>query len=160
MDTFLQGVRNISKISLHICENLKSYQNFSRKVPVTCSYNLLNNLKWFIENENEYLQHNLRKILSTRMPDNNEMFNYFPGCGTQFAPYINDEMMKLIYRSLRHTNRFVRESGFQTCSTLIEAASEDVYAKFGVTFAQHLAEGLSDNWSQVRLAATTATRQV
>jgi hypothetical protein len=67
-------------------------------------------------------------------------------------------MMSLIFRSLHHTNRFVRESGFQTCSTLIEAASEDVYAKFGVVFAQNLAEGLADNWSQVRLAATTATR--
>ena len=84
--------------------------------------------------------------------------NNFVGCGTRFAPYINEEMMELILRSLHHTNRFVRESGFQTCSTLIEAASEDVYSKFGIDFASHLAEGLADNWSQVRLAALGAAR--
>ncbi len=67
-------------------------------------------------------------------------------------------MMELILRSLHHTNRFVRESGFQTCSTLIEAAAEDVYSKFGTEFASHLAEGLADNWSQVRLAALGAAR--
>jgi len=87
-------------------------------------------------------------------------FKCFIGCGKSFAPYIDDELMEMIFRSLRHTNRFVRESGFQTCATLVEAAGDDVYGKFGVVFAQHLAEGLSDNWSQVRLAATVATRYI
>ena len=30
---------------------------------------------------------------------------------------------------------------------------------FGLQFAEHLASGLADNWSQVRLAASQATRQ-
>ncbi len=67
-------------------------------------------------------------------------------------------MLDLIFRSVHHTNRFVRESGYQTCATLIEAAADDVYGKFGVDFANHLAEGLADNWSQVRLSAIVATR--
>lgn len=29
---------------------------------------------------------------------------------------------------------------------------------FGMQFAEHLASGLADNWSQVRLAASVATR--
>jgi len=30
---------------------------------------------------------------------------------------------------------------------------------FGMQFAKHLASGLADNWSQVRLASSQATRQ-
>ena len=72
--------------------------------------------------------------------------------------YIDDELMELIFRCLRHSNRFVRETGFQTCATLVDAAADDVFEKFGVVFAENLADGLADNWSQVRLAASTATR--
>ena len=100
----------------------------------------------------------LRWCSSPRSSESISYTLFIPGCGTRFAPFINQDMLDLIFRSVHHTNRFVRESGYQTCATLIEAAADDVYGKFGVDFASHLAEGLADNWSQVRLAAIVATR--
>jgi len=106
------------------------------------------------------------------------------GCGTEFRCEFNAELLELITTTLNHTNRFVRETGYYVCTTLISACSEvasgddsmevdevgveaneerpgieqNPILKFGHSLSSHLALGLSDNWSQVRLASSTATR--
>lgn len=84
------------------------------------------------------------------------------GCGEAFIQFINLQLLDLIFDTLNHTNRFVRETGYYLCASL---------ARYGVTSKEksnkniadklvvHLHAGLSDNWSQVRLAASVATRQ-
>ncbi|XP_071962564.1 uncharacterized protein [Antedon mediterranea] len=96
------------------------------------------------------------------------------GCGIHFASQINQDLLDLIFQALVHTNRFVRETGFQVCAAFVsctevndhdeesmEISREDsnpmIY--FGEQFTRHLSNGLADNWSQVRLAASVATRK-
>uniref|UniRef100_A0A1B6GJM3 TOG domain-containing protein n=1 Tax=Cuerna arida TaxID=1464854 RepID=A0A1B6GJM3_9HEMI len=92
------------------------------------------------------------------------------GCGTKFQPYVNQELLNLLFRTTMHTNRFVRETGFYVFSALVKCGNTEkgkeldtmcdtnpIYV-FGHEFSQHLALGLADNWSQVRLAASDATR--
>ncbi|XP_023321414.1 uncharacterized protein LOC111696105 isoform X2 [Eurytemora carolleeae] len=109
------------------------------------------------------------------------------GCGKGFESEFSAELFNLLITCLDHTNRFVRETGYYVCATLVSACSgqntednplitqdamnvdeiaaealdEDLYSPiliFGNKLSIHLAKGLSDNWSQVRLASTTATR--
>ncbi|KAJ7369805.1 hypothetical protein OS493_036321 [Desmophyllum pertusum] len=98
------------------------------------------------------------------------------GCGKSFNEHITQNLLDLIFQALNHTNRFVRETGYQLCASLVrlgrkqdessditEAVAVDVednaILKHGDQFADYLTKGLSDNWSQVRLAASIATRQ-
>ncbi|KAF6022738.1 hypothetical protein EB796_018946 [Bugula neritina] len=93
------------------------------------------------------------------------------GCGVHFNKQINQELLDLIFTALTHTNRFVRETGYQVCGSLVSCNSQalgseekpdklaDSILIFGMQFAKHLASGLADNWSQVRLASSQATRQ-
>ncbi|XP_070576630.1 uncharacterized protein [Ptychodera flava] len=101
------------------------------------------------------------------------------GCGVHFSEHVTQDLVDLIFQTLTHTNRFVRETGFQVCAALVSCGSqeddevepmesESMSAMFGddnpimlhgYHFAQHLADGLADNWSQVRLSASVATRQ-
>jgi len=74
------------------------------------------------------------------------------------------ETLDLVFASVDHTNRFVRETGYYTLGAIVKAGakgddSPDVYTSFGQVLTSKLSEGMADNWSQVRLAATTATRQ-
>ncbi|XP_071507896.1 uncharacterized protein [Diadema antillarum] len=96
------------------------------------------------------------------------------GCGSQFLPFIDQELLDLIFQTLTHTNRFVRETGFYVCSSLVSCSTSledgvenmelsdghvtNTILQHGDQLAHHLALGLADNWSQVRLAASTATR--
>lgn len=41
------------------------------------------------------------------------------GCGTDFQPFVDEELLSLVFRTLTHTNRFVRETGFYVCSSLV-----------------------------------------
>ena len=41
------------------------------------------------------------------------------GCGTTFNVYIDQELLDLIFCSLNHTNRFVRETGYYVCGALV-----------------------------------------
>lgn len=41
------------------------------------------------------------------------------GCGTNFQPFVDEELLSLVFRTLTHTNRFVRETGFYVCSSLV-----------------------------------------
>ncbi|XP_069690165.1 uncharacterized protein [Periplaneta americana] len=94
------------------------------------------------------------------------------GCGANFQPFVDDELLHLIFTTLTHTNRFVRETGFYVCSSLVSCGNTDqdtegrdsvsvvnpIYT-YGHEFSKHLAEGLADNWSQVRLSASVAARK-
>ena len=100
------------------------------------------------------------------------------GLGILATQFIDEELLNLIFTCLTHTNRFVRETGFHVCTTLItvcnmeENKAEDAMEvdadnltdydnpviKYGAVLTDHLARGLADNWSQVRLAASTAAR--
>ena len=92
-------------------------------------------------------------------------------CGHLFNPYVDQELLDLIFEALLHTNRFVRETGFYVCAALVSIGVTDdgkatlklkeensVY-RHGKEFSEHLGKGLADNWSQVRLAASVATRK-
>eukprot|EP00088_Acartia_fossae_P034486 TRINITY_DN3539_c0_g1_i5.p1 TRINITY_DN3539_c0_g1~~TRINITY_DN3539_c0_g1_i5.p1 ORF type:complete len:776 (-),score=143.13 TRINITY_DN3539_c0_g1_i5:435-2762(-) len=122
------------------------------------------------------------------------------GCGSEFGTEFSPDLLDLISTTLNHTNRFVRETGFHVCATLINSCTANTATKdanhksvddmevdevgveatdaitegtadsdmsvdqispvltFGQKFSGELARGLADNWSQVRLAALTATR--
>ena len=93
------------------------------------------------------------------------------GCTNGFRKFVDDELLDLIFTTLGHENRFVRETGYQTCASIIQACSHEQaepnnqegninpIRKFALKFANQLAIGLADNWSQVRMASCTATRQ-
>ncbi|PSC73633.1 ARM repeat-containing [Micractinium conductrix] len=80
------------------------------------------------------------------------------GCGEAFRPHLDAPLRELIYRALGHPNRFIREACHfimgSVCKLLegaeLEALAPEIAGKLGL--------GLSDNWSQVRFAASTATR--
>jgi len=90
------------------------------------------------------------------------------GCGSAFNPFITQDLLDLIFTALNHTNRFVRETGYYVCASLVtcntsdeemtDLSEENSIFKYGDILAKQLATGLSDNWSQVRLAASVATR--
>lgn len=91
------------------------------------------------------------------------------GCGHHFNQYVDQKLMDLIFNALTHTNRFVRETGYYLCSSLVDCGlskegeeqllDEDnaIYCH-GNLFSEYLGKGLADNWSQVRLASSVATR--
>lgn len=41
------------------------------------------------------------------------------GCGADFQPFVDQDLLNLIFQTLVHTNRFVRETGFYVCSALV-----------------------------------------
>jgi len=86
------------------------------------------------------------------------------GCGTRFHPHVTKDLVELLFKTLSHTNRFVRETSFYVLAAIIccfEQMKQDgnVSADLLMPVAKSLALGLSDNWSQVRMAACFATRQ-
>lgn len=79
------------------------------------------------------------------------------GCGDRFREYVDKDLIELVFASLSHTNRFVRETGFQTLTSIIQACKgED--DRLNDTFAGPVGQGMTDNWSQVRLASSIACR--
>ncbi|ESO94206.1 hypothetical protein LOTGIDRAFT_232463 [Lottia gigantea] len=99
--------------------------------------------------------------------------NVINGCGYSFNKFVDQELLDLIFSSLTHTNRFVRETGYYVCSSLVACGfndqvkadeginklEENAIYQHGEQFAEYLGKGLSDNWSQVRLAGSVATRK-
>eukprot|EP00041_Stephanoeca_diplocostata_P031731 m.995258 g.995258 ORF g.995258 m.995258 type:complete len:648 (-) comp24016_c0_seq8:1667-3610(-) len=88
----------------------------------------------------------------------------------RFTPHITQEVVGLITATLQHTNRFVRETAFYICGELSSVIHENLSASiipdasmdvqhFDTTMSAAIATGLSDNWSQVRMAASVAARQ-
>ena len=110
------------------------------------------------------------------------------GCGPSFMDNADSDLLDLINLTTQHTNRFVRETGYQTLASIIDAAAthncystseisdqmdrmetdtiieselqlrENVRSIHNISLAKVLANGLSDNWSQVRLSAAVASR--
>ena len=79
-----------------------------------------------------------------------------------FLQFINLDLLNLIFDTLSHDNRFVRETGYYLCASLARygvCSSDNSDKQMANMLASHLFTGLSDNWSQVRLAASVATRQ-
>jgi len=106
------------------------------------------------------------------------------GCGEGFAPVARSspELRALVLRSLLHPNRFVREAGYGMLgglcalagrageldrwgagngkSAVSSTSSSSSSPSFADAAAAALADGLSENWSQVRLAACVAARSL
>jgi len=80
------------------------------------------------------------------------------GCGQDFGPFLTSPLRDLIYRSLLHPNRFIREIGYFVCKSMVHALPRDLLVSVAPELAKQLADGLSDNWSQVRFAASVGTR--
>ncbi|XP_065898567.1 uncharacterized protein [Dysidea avara] len=86
------------------------------------------------------------------------------GCGSKFHPHITQDLLQLLFRTLSHTNRFVRETAFYVLAAIVLCLEQlkqqgSVSSDLLTLIAKSLALGLSDNWSQVRMAACVATRQ-
>ncbi|KAG8191252.1 hypothetical protein JTE90_003264 [Oedothorax gibbosus] len=89
------------------------------------------------------------------------------GCGENFKPHITNDFLELLFRTLSHTNRFVRETGYYVLGSLVSCGTsckESDYNAFSAeNFGHHisvqLGVGLSDNWSQVRLASSECARK-
>ncbi|KAG7667191.1 hypothetical protein NADE_003012 [Nannochloris sp. 'desiccata'] len=80
------------------------------------------------------------------------------GCGATFAPYLTPELRALIYKALLHPNRFVREACHYILGSVCQLLEGPELETLGPEIANKLGLGLSDNWSQVRYAASVATR--
>ncbi|XP_063684832.1 uncharacterized protein LOC134819012 [Bolinopsis microptera] len=85
--------------------------------------------------------------------------------GAEFDDCIDSALLDLVFGSLSHTNRFVRETGYMVCCALVsihplneQSENKGHIWSEGKRFADVLERGLSDNWSQVRMAACCATR--
>ena len=79
-----------------------------------------------------------------------------------FKDQVDQSLIELLFKTLHHDNRFVRETGFNVFSKLFNCKKRinenPVLIKVADTISEHLAIGLADNWSQVRLASSKATR--
>ena len=59
------------------------------------------------------------------------------GCGPRYNAYIDQNLLDLIFITLVHTNRFVRETGYYVCASLVSCNyTEGIYTSAG--FAQIL----------------------
>ncbi|GFU22070.1 uncharacterized protein NPIL_298861 [Nephila pilipes] len=89
------------------------------------------------------------------------------GCGENFKPFITNEFLELLFKTLSHTNRFVRETGYYVLASLVSCGTsckDNAYnafapENFGHQISAQLGIGLSDNWSQVRLASSECARK-
>lgn len=81
------------------------------------------------------------------------------GAGPAFAPLATPDVRALVTRALLHPNRYVREQAYSALAALATLAGADgSLAGWADAAAASLADGLSENWSQVRLAACVAAR--
>ncbi len=81
------------------------------------------------------------------------------GYGTTFHSYLDRDMLGLISSSLRHPNRFVREVCQFILGTICDILSEEELLEIHTDISSKIGFGLSDNWSQVRYAASVAVRK-
>ena len=73
------------------------------------------------------------------------------GCGPVFAKCADEELRDLVFASLYHPNRFVRETGYRCLAVLCRISAGDALHGFGPRAATCLQDGLSENWSQARI---------
>lgn len=87
------------------------------------------------------------------------------GCGSGFGPCVDQRLLELLFKTAQHVSRFVRETTYYVVSSLVTCcAASGPSNPFSADHLGHqvsrcLAIGLSDNWSQVRLASSEATRK-
>ena len=85
------------------------------------------------------------------------------GLRARFKTHIDDELLNLLLDAAAHTNRFVRESCQFTCGAIIADLNEeedvDLIVLWAPLIVKILCCGLSDNWSQVRYAASVGCRK-
>lgn len=87
------------------------------------------------------------------------------GCGPSFEEFVDNTLVELLCKTVQHISRFVRETTFCVISSLVTccsaSGSKSPFAvnQHGPRISKCLALGLADNWSQVRLAASEATRK-
>ncbi|TPP56797.1 Armadillo type fold, partial [Fasciola gigantica] len=79
-----------------------------------------------------------------------------------FIQIERSDILDLIFKAVQHVNRFVRETGYDVLATMIQGHGcyndPNTCNSRYVDVARQLATGLSDNWSQVRFAASRAVR--
>ena len=46
------------------------------------------------------------------------------GCGSSFNRFITPELLNLLFQALDHTNRFVRETGYQVFASLVSLGAK------------------------------------
>lgn len=81
------------------------------------------------------------------------------GCGEAFTPYIDESMLDLMQECSRHTNRFVREYTYFALKNVYDVCDHDAFMSLvAPKTVAVLANGIKDNWSQVRYAASVAAR--
>jgi hypothetical protein len=83
------------------------------------------------------------------------------GCGQSFEPHLTPSLIELLFTSFKHTNRFVRETGYKVLAAIVKCPglSDQIKDLYWVSVAEQLAQGLADNWSQVRMSSSVATRE-
>lgn len=86
---------------------------------------------------------------------------HFCVCGLgseRFRTCVNPEILTIVFKAVNHTNRFVRETGYDVLGTIIqnqgcEGSGMDENGEIDISdyirVAQQLRTGLSDNWSRV-----------
>ncbi|GIL88525.1 hypothetical protein Vretifemale_16489 [Volvox reticuliferus] len=82
------------------------------------------------------------------------------GCGPVIGPLLDEPLRELLYKALHHPNRFVRETGHLTMCTVCAALRGPRLRAIAGQVAERLADGMGDNWSQVRYAACVSTRSL
>eukprot|EP00798_Chlamydomonas_sp_ICE-L_P032290 gene32290-16856_t len=80
------------------------------------------------------------------------------GCGESIRPYLTEPLREILCSAQHHPNRFVREAGHYATVTVSKVLAGEELVAAGQPICERLADGLSDNWSQVRFAASVATR--
>ena len=84
----------------------------------------------------------------------------FTGLGSYARGQLDQDTLDILFTCVRHQNRFVRDTGYKVLTAVLvekEQKTEDEAICTQIT--EHLASGLSDNWSMVRLSSLQATRQ-
>ena len=87
------------------------------------------------------------------------LLSVMDGAGAAFAPHATPELRGTVLAALLHPNRYVREAAYSALGGLAGlAGASGGLASWADDAATALADGLSENWSQVRLAACVAAR--
>lgn len=98
--------------------------------------------------------------------------NIIEGIGTRLYMFDLDPILKVIVRSVNHLNRFVREISYKVTNAIFETSKGvlmggetdpsivERFKDFCEKLVPIVAQGLSDNWSQVRYAASLCSRSL
>jgi len=81
------------------------------------------------------------------------------GLSEQFDSQVDEEFWKSVDLSCNHPNRFVREIGQMVCGDVCSSVSFGKLEEVSARLKDYISLGLSDNWSQVRYAASVSVRK-